>query len=153
MHKSQVVTVSTVITSLLHIFWCYLFVAVFDLDVVGLGLASLISYTSNFLIVTTFCLTKSDLKDCFFFTAKGEVWLDLREYLKIGIPSAIMLCSEWGIFELLTLVVSYISIDAIGAQIIGLNIFAVFVMVPHGGQIGTLACVGKAMGENNPKKA
>ena len=26
-------------------------------------------------------------------------------------------------------------------------------MVPFGGQVGTIACVGKSMGEGNPKKA
>lgn len=34
-----------------------------------------------------------------------------------------------------------------------MNIFIVIMMIPYGGQVGTIACVGKAMGENNPKKA
>lgn len=64
-----------------------------------------------------------------------------------------MLCLEWGGLEILALVASIISVDATGAQIIMLNTFVVLMMVPFGGQVGTIVCVGKSMGEGNSKKA
>ena len=64
-----------------------------------------------------------------------------------------MLMLEWGAFEILTLMASFISIDATGAQVIALNVFVVFATVPFGGQTGIISCVGKAMGQGNSKNA
>ena len=64
-----------------------------------------------------------------------------------------MLCCEYGGLELLTLIASCISVDATGAQIIMVNAFVFLMMVPFGGQVATIVCVGKSMGEANPKRA
>lgn len=55
------------------------------------------------------------------------------EYLKIALPSAAMLCLEYGALESLTLIASGISVDAAGAQIIMVNAFVFLMMVPYGG--------------------
>ena len=64
-----------------------------------------------------------------------------------------MLCFEWGGLEILAILASFISLEAISAQVLALNTFIVLMMVPFGGQMGTIACVGRAMGEGKSKEA
>ena len=115
LHKSAVVTVIMVSTSILHIFWCWLLVNYFDLDIIGLGIATMISFTWNFTVITVICSNLKELKESFFFMTKESYSEGLKDYLLIGIPSAAMLCLEWGGMEILALVASAISIDAVAA--------------------------------------
>jgi len=93
----------------------------------------MISYSFNFLMVTVLCLFNKELKKSFFLITKESYSEGLREYLKIGIPNALMLCLDWGSVEILALLASQIGVDATGAQIIALNAYIVILMVPFGG--------------------
>ena len=104
-------------------------------------------------MITVFCKVISELKSSFFFITPESINEGKREFLKIAIPNAAMLCLEWGGLEILALIASVISLDATSAQIIALNFFVVIMMVPFGGQVGTIVCVGKSMGEGNSKLA
>ena len=152
MHRSLLVSVTMITTSLLHIVWCYLLVNTAGLGVLGASLAMLISYALNFTLITLFCLATSDLKNSFFFFT-SDTFAEFKEYLMIGIPSALMLCLEWGGFESLIILTGLISVEVSGAQVITLNTFFVLMMLSLGCQQGAMACVGKAMGEGNAKKA
>lgn len=132
MHKSALVTVTMVTTALLHIFWCFLLTQIVNLDFQGIGLATLISYVFNVVMLTVLCTTMSDLKPSFFFF-KSDTLKHLGAYLKIGISSAFMLCLEWGALEILAILANFISLDAVGAQVLALNTFVVLMMVPFGG--------------------
>lgn len=148
LHLSVWVTVTMTTTSLLHIGWNYLLVTRLEMDVAGVGLATMISYTWNFLVITAICLLNKRLSPSFFWVT-AESWRQgVREYLRIAIPSTAILLLEWGAFEVLALTASAISVDATGAQIIALNVFIVLMMVPWGSQLGTIACVGKALGQD-----
>jgi MATE family multidrug resistance protein len=85
------------------------------MGVKGVGIATMISYSFNFVMITTMCMSIKELKKSFFLITKESMSEGITEYLKIGIPSAVMLCLEWGGLEVLTLVASSISVDATGA--------------------------------------
>ena len=153
MHMSALVTITMVTTSLMHIFWCFLLVTYYKMDVKGIGLATMISYSFNFIMITVLCSTIKELRKSFFWITRESIIEGIKEYLLIGIPNAAMLIFEWGGLEILALLASCISVDATGAQIIAYNFFVVLLMIPFGGQVGTIACVGKSMGECNPKMA
>lgn len=91
----------------------------------------LISYSLNFSLITLFCIASTDLKDSFFFFTR-DTFADFTEYLKIGIPSAMMLCLEWGGFESLIILAGLISVEVSGAQVITLNTFFVLMMLSLG---------------------
>ena len=151
MQRTLLVTATMITTSLLHVFWCHILINLMHLDVLGASLAMFITFTLNFLLLTLFCLSSSSLKPSFFFFSKESFW-DIKEYLMIGIPSALMLCLEWSGFEVLIIIAGLISLDISGAQVIVLNTFFVMMMLSLGMQQGAIACVGKAMGEGNAKK-
>ena len=100
--------------SLLHILWCWLFVDHFEMEVVGVGLATMVTHTLNFILITIVCSMMKSLKESFFFFTRKS-FTDLKEYLVIGVPSAAMLCLEWSGFELLSLLASAINVDALAA--------------------------------------
>jgi MATE family multidrug resistance protein len=98
-----------IITACLHLFWCYLFVHVFYWDITGVAIATFITYFSNFVIVTIYCYLDKSLKDMYFFLTK-DTFNELLDFLKVGLPSASMICFEWWSYEVLALMAGYISI-------------------------------------------
>lgn len=133
MHMSAVVTITMTTTSIMHIGWCFYLVVYCHMDVDGIGLATMIAYTFNFLMITVLCLSMKELKKSFFFFTRESIREGITEYLKIGIPNSAMLCLDWGSIEMLALVASKLGVDATGAQIIALNAYIVLLMVPFGG--------------------
>jgi MATE family multidrug resistance protein len=70
-----------------------------------------------------------DLKDLLFFPCK-ECFTHLKEYLKLGIPSTLMLSLEFWAFEIITLMSGYLSVDEVGANVIVLNtIYMCFMLI------------------------
>lgn len=120
-----------VLTSALHIAWCVLLTSYWKLDVVGVSLATLITYFLNFALITAYSKYDRDVRKSFFFFTK-ESFEELGDYLRIGVPSCCMLCLEWWSFEVLALMAGYISVDATGAHVIVLNTHVVLIMVPLG---------------------
>jgi MATE family multidrug resistance protein len=119
-------------TSILHFYWCHLLVNIYDLDVIGVSIATCITYTSNLIVITIYCSLKKDLKTSFFFPTK-ESFTKIAEYLKIGIPSALMLCLEWSGYEILLILSGYIDVNSAGACSIILNIFYLFLTIVSAG--------------------
>ena len=120
-----------IITSSLHLVWCYIFTFHFMWDVVGVSIATLITYFLNFAAITIYCAYDKEVSKSFFFFNK-ESFRELGQYLKIGIPSTTMLCMEWWSFEVLAIMAGYISVDATGAHVVVLNTHVVLIMVPLG---------------------
>ena len=146
------VMITMIITSSMHFIWCYLFVFVWQWDILGVSIATFITYFLNFAVITIYCRTNKEVKKSFFFFTK-ESFQELGPYLKIGIPSTTMLCMEWWSFEVLAIMAGYISVEATGAHVIVLNTHVVIIMVPIGAQVASIVTVGHSMGENDYKKA
>lgn len=85
----------------LHLLWCYLLVAKYDLGVEGLALATSFTYLLMFLMITEYAHCLSRLKEALFCPDKSvfEGW---GEYFKLGIPAMIMICAEDWAFQILT---------------------------------------------------
>jgi Na+-driven multidrug efflux pump len=70
LHKAQGVMVTMIITSALHLGWCYLFVFTLQWDIIGISIATFVTYFSNFAIITTYCLIEKEVRRSFFFFTK-----------------------------------------------------------------------------------
>ena len=101
-------------TSIFHILWCYLFVKVWGFEVVGASIALLISLILNFALITLLCAASRKLRPSFFFFTR-ETFADFDEYLKIAIPSALMLCLDWGGMESFVILAGFIGVNEAGA--------------------------------------
>jgi MATE family multidrug resistance protein len=102
MGKNNIPLICTVIGSIMHIGWSYLFVVHLKQDIVGTGIASAITNFTILVMSLVYTSTQEDIKEAVF-------WPDYRsfrglgEYLKIGIPQTALLCLEWWVFEICTL--------------------------------------------------
>ena len=94
--------VAMFVATTLHIFLCYLFVHVLDWGIEGLAIATSTKDLSLILMVMIYGYCDPDInkalaplnKECF------QGW---SEYLKVSLPSTVMVCSEWWAFEFLTI--------------------------------------------------
>lgn len=131
MNRASVVMYTMIITSVLHILWCYLLVFYVTLDVVGVAIATLVTLALNFMITSVYARRDRYLKRSFFWFTKDS-FKELREYLNVALPSCVMLCLEWWSFEVLAFMAGYISVEATGAHVIVLNTHVVVIMLPLG---------------------
>lgn len=82
-----------------------------------------------------------------------DTFRDLGDYLRIGIPSASMMCLEWWSLEVLALMAGYISVVATASFVIIVNSFCTLGMFAFGAGIAASVCIGKAAGEGDHHKA
>lgn len=74
---------------------------------------------------------------------------NLKEFVVLGIPGMLMLCSEWWAYELLTLFASQISAEAVASQTIIIQCAALAYMVPLGVSVAATTTVGNALGSGD----
>jgi multidrug resistance protein, MATE family len=109
-----------------HLLSCYLLVDRWNLGVQGAAMAQALTSFLNmaFIMVYSRWIAHEDLRVKVFLVNKEIIrWSAVKEYLKISLPSMTMLCLEWWSYEILTLIASFISITALGAQTIAYNFF------------------------------
>ena len=83
------------------------------MGVLGVSLATFITYFCNLTMLTTYCLCSEEIKGRFFWFTR-ESFEDIPEYLKISLPSALMLMLEWSSYEIFSLLAGIISVIAAG---------------------------------------
>lgn len=142
------------VTMMLHILWSYLLVFRTDLGITGAAISTCITYWLNLGIVTAFITFKGDVvpaESWHMFNADSfKGWW---EYLKYGVPSALMLCLEWWCFEILALYAGFLSINELAANVILFNLISFLFQIPLGMSFAISNLAGNSMGERRPKRA
>ena len=110
--QSHITLLAFCATIPLHFYWCHLFVNLWEYDIKGAALAMCITSLLNFLIMLIYAARYSTL-----FVCRKQVYsiTGVKEYLKIAVPSMLMLCLEWWAYEILAFSASWISVSALGA--------------------------------------
>ncbi|KAJ3015772.1 hypothetical protein HKX48_004395 [Thoreauomyces humboldtii] len=117
------------------------------LGVIGAPIATSITYW--FLPILTGLYIK--------FIGGGSAWggwdwseaLDMRliwEFIKLGVPSVLMMCSEWWAFEIAALAAGWLGEDELAAQTIVLNTCSLTYVIPLGISIAASTRIGNALG-------
>jgi MATE family multidrug resistance protein len=68
------------------------------------------------------------------------------QFIKLGLPGTVMLCSEWWAFEFLMLLATFLGTPQVAAQAIMLQISSISFMVPLGIGVTCASFVGNAIG-------
>jgi Na+-driven multidrug efflux pump len=58
--KAQAVMGTMMITTPLHLLWCYLSINYFKLELAGVIIATIMTYFSNFALITLYCVLNKD---------------------------------------------------------------------------------------------
>lgn len=142
----------TVVTGLIHPLWAYLFIYVFDLDIVGAGLAMGVTQFIGFVTLSIYIHLKNPYPESNFtyyfdkitFTPK-YIW----EYLVKAVPAAILYSADWIGFEILTFMASFLGESALAANICMFNFISLIFMTQLGISIATTTLVGNSIGAEN----
>ena len=135
------------VTLVLHLLWCWLFITVLDWRETGAAIATNITYILNMIAIDVICASKQSLKLTHQGLPDRRSFENIGTYLKIGIPGACMLCFEWWCFELLAIFSGLISVEALAAEVIVVNLVTLIFMVPLGTGYAASAFTGYFLGQ------
>jgi MATE family multidrug resistance protein len=144
----------TIFTALLHPLWCYIFIFYLELGVVGAGVATSFTQLLNLIIVSIYIHVKNPCPESYFYiNADCFDWKLIWNYLRKGIPAALMSAADWIGFEVMTLMSSFISAESLAANICLFNFITLIFMIPMGMSFATTTLVGNSIGAKNVEKA
>ena len=106
--KTKISFYANLIAMITHYFWCSLFVIKLELGITGTGIANVITNTIFFATLYTFTHYQEDLKEAIFMPDRRTLdSTGIKEYVKLGVPSIIMICLDWWVWELMVLMCGY----------------------------------------------
>jgi len=147
-YSTQIPVWVQLFTTILHFFWCWLFIWNWDMKEKGAAFATNITWILNMLLTDIIVRYKmdSDFKNMIKFY-EMSVFRETKVYLKIGIPNMLMLCCEWWIFEILTIFSGLLGVTQLAAEVVIVNIITFIFMIPLGISYAASALTGNYLGE------
>ncbi|KAL6178197.1 hypothetical protein ACLB2K_049716 [Fragaria x ananassa] len=145
---------SSGITTLLHIPLCWLLVFKSGLGGRGAALANSISYWINVLLLVLYVRFSSTCAKTWTGLSK-EAFQNVATFLRLAIPSAVMVCLEMWSFELIVLLSGLLPNPELETSVlsISLNTAAMVWMIPFGLSSAVSTRVSNELGAGHPKTA
>ena len=141
-------------TSLLHILWSYVLVSIFDFGLIGSAISTCLTYWINLIVITLFLKFKKNLVPLGATHAfNSDSLKNWPQYLKFGVPSALMMWLEWWGFEVLSIFSGWLSVEELSANIILINMTGFLFNFSLGISYVAGNLVGNSLGEIKPNKA
>ena len=114
---SWVPMTAQIVATVMHPFWCYLFVIVYKLDIVGIAIAYTITQLTLVVFATVYSMMVEQIREAIILPNSDSL-RDWWGYLRLGFPVMIMLWSEDFAFYILTLFSGLISVQAQATMVI-----------------------------------
>ncbi|XP_027168385.1 protein DETOXIFICATION 16-like [Coffea eugenioides] len=142
------------ITTLLHVLVCWLLVFKSDLGFKGAALANGISYWINLLLLAFYVKFSTSCKKTWTGFSK-EALHNIPNFLKLGIPSTIMICLENWSFEMTVLLSGLLPNPQLETSVLSvcLNTAATVWMIPFGLSCAVSTRVSNELGAGHPRTA
>lgn len=121
----------TAIAVSFHYLWCQIFVIHLEFGIVGTGISNVITQSLTFLLLIFYTNTQEDIDQAIQWP-DSRIYEGMSEYFSIGIPSTIMLCLDWWVWELLILISGYLGVHEQATNIVIMNIILIAYMVTMG---------------------
>lgn len=135
------------VTLTIHLINLYLFVIVFDLQVMGAGIATGITYTINFAAITLYTHKKIEVvhRDAWHFF-NTDCLYRIPEFLKYGAPASLMLILQWWSYELLNIYSGWLGVNELATCTIFFSILNICFVVSFGTSYATAGLIGSSLG-------
>ncbi|PAN37694.1 hypothetical protein GQ55_7G106800 [Panicum hallii var. hallii] len=148
------VMLSSGVTALNHLLVCWLLVYKIGLGNKGAALANAISYLTNVSILAIYVRLAPVCKNTWRGFSK-EAFHDIPSFLRLGVPSALMVCLEWWSFELLVLLSGLLPNPKLETSVlsISLNTGSLAFMIPFGLSAAISTRVSNELGAGRPQAA
>jgi len=101
--------VSLTISVVLHPLWLNTFLFRYDLGIMGIAMAGLITNILQFVIMVILFTTKTHLKEAMFWPDK-RMFVGIRRYIYLGLPYIIVMILDYWAWELMTLACGFIGV-------------------------------------------
>jgi len=132
--------------------WCYYFVGVLGLGIVGIGIANVCSSTIQLVALLLFTHAQPDLQEALFIPSLDQVF-PVYDYITLAIPGTLMLMLDWGAFEILVLLSGLIGVDDQAACILVMNIVLLAYIFSEGFDTAACTLVGNQIGAGDLQMA
>ncbi|OEL12932.1 Protein DETOXIFICATION 16 [Dichanthelium oligosanthes] len=148
------VMLSSGVTALNHLLVCWLLVYKVGLGYKGAAFANAISYLINVSILAIYVRLAPACRS----TRRGlskEAFHDIPNFLRLGVPSALMVCLEWWSFELLVLLSGRLPNPKLETSVLSicLNTGTLAFMIPFGLSAAISIRVSNELGAGRPQAA
>lgn len=146
--------ITTGLTTILHILICWVLVFKSGLGTRGAALANAISYWINVLLLALYVRISPSCKKTWTGFSR-EALSDVPKFLKLAIPSAIMICLEIWSFEMMVLLSGLLPNPKLETSVlsISLNTCSLFYMIPLGLSGAISIRVSNELGAGRPQAA
>lgn len=114
--------------TVLHVLWCFLFVTWMDMSVIGLGLATSLTYLLMLVMITQYAQCVSRISDALF-CFERDVFSGWGEYFKLGVPAMVMICAEDWAFQIMTFLAGIMGVKYQAAMVIIFQLMTLIYMV------------------------
>ncbi|KAK3145011.1 hypothetical protein QOZ80_4AG0321340 [Eleusine coracana subsp. coracana] len=148
------VMLSSGVTALNHVFVCWLLVYKLGLGNKGAAVANAISYLTNVSILAIYVWLSPACKNTWRGLSK-EAFREITNFLRLGVPSALMVCLEWWSFELLVLLSGLLPNPKLETSVLSicLNSGSLAFMIPFGLSAAVSTRVSNELGAGRPQAA
>ncbi|XP_061343639.1 protein DETOXIFICATION 16-like [Gastrolobium bilobum] len=145
---------SSAVVALLHTLLCWVFVTKSGLGSKGAAIANSISYWVNVLLMALYVKFSTSCEKSWNGLSKKALQ-NIPEFLKISIPSALMLCLKTWTFELMVLLCALLPNPELETSVLSicLNTFGIAWMIPFGLSCAASTRVSNELGAGHPQAA
>eukprot|EP00928_Gymnodinium_smaydae_P058513 TRINITY_DN41712_c0_g1_i1.p1 TRINITY_DN41712_c0_g1~~TRINITY_DN41712_c0_g1_i1.p1 ORF type:complete len:482 (+),score=39.91 TRINITY_DN41712_c0_g1_i1:150-1448(+) len=154
----------SVIVVLLHPIWCVVFLRQLQWGPFGAGLTMTCSNYVSFILLSGYValVQPGPCRGSWRCLPRPYVNVDadsqekagtFRSYFRVAMPSALLMWSEWWVYEVMSLLAGLCGTEAIAAHTAVCNLLLILFMVPVALGSATAAIVGNAAGEGDGKTA
>ncbi|XP_043695206.1 protein DETOXIFICATION 16-like isoform X2 [Telopea speciosissima] len=146
--------ISSGVTVLLHFFFCWILVFKSGLGNIGAALANSISYWMNVLLLAVYVKFSPSCKNTWTGFSK-EALHGVLNFLRLAVPSAVMVCLEMWSFELMVLLSGLLPNPKLETSVlsISLNTAGLVWMIPFGLSGSVSTRVSNELGAGHPQAA
>ncbi|XP_076943502.1 protein DETOXIFICATION 16-like [Bidens hawaiensis] len=149
-----VMMLSSGTATLIHVLVCWILVFKLELGSKGAALANSISYWNNVILLALYVKFSSACKKTWTGFSR-EAFHDILAFIKLAIPSAVMVCLEMWSFEMIVLLSGLLPNPKLETSVLSicLNTAAVMWMIPFGLSGAVSTRVSNELGAGHPRTA
>ena len=136
-----------------HAFFCYLFVHVGGMGLVGAANAHNLTSLLTCILTTGYISRLEPVKEAWYMPTR-QTFQNLWPFLRLALPGMMMLSLENANMQISVLLASFLGdIDKLAAQTTVVAFGDFIIQVPYGLSLGAVTLVGNTLGANKPKLA
>ncbi|XP_076943503.1 protein DETOXIFICATION 16-like [Bidens hawaiensis] len=149
-----VMMLSSGTATLIHVLVCWILVFKLELGSKGAALANSISYWNNVILLALYVKFSSACKKTWTGFSR-EAFHDILAFIKLAIPSAVMVCLEMWSFEMIVLLSGLLPNPKLETSVLSicLNTTAFMWMIPFGLSGAVVTRVSNELGAGHPRTA